>query len=161
MVQTEKIRLIRYLLCLSVQIKGEDSSSNKLFNWWSQENTGDRLRLVLVLHLICLEGGMTFLKWSQSKGKQLMTNLILNDMQHSLESCLHFLCMVTATWFDSKSAVIFLVHKNYLLPLYHPQILKSKGINSNPRQIATSIVANVPQNDLMQKVRSKMQGKTW
>ncbi|XP_027045355.1 arginine--tRNA ligase, cytoplasmic-like [Pocillopora damicornis] len=32
------------------------------------------------------------------------------------------------------------------------QILKSKGINSNPRQIATSIVANVPQNDLMQKV---------
>ena len=62
MVQTEKIRLIRYLLCLSVQIKGEDSSSNKLFNWWSQENTGDRLRLVLVLHLICLEGGMTFLK---------------------------------------------------------------------------------------------------
>ncbi|XP_058971454.2 arginine--tRNA ligase, cytoplasmic-like [Pocillopora verrucosa] len=32
------------------------------------------------------------------------------------------------------------------------QILKGKGINSNPRQIATSIVANVPQNDLMQKV---------
>ena len=35
MVQTDKIRLIRYLFCLSVQIKGEDSSSNKLFNWWS------------------------------------------------------------------------------------------------------------------------------
>ncbi|PFX13275.1 Arginine--tRNA ligase, cytoplasmic [Stylophora pistillata] len=32
------------------------------------------------------------------------------------------------------------------------QILKSKGINSNPRQIAAAILANVPQNDLMQKV---------
>lgn len=32
------------------------------------------------------------------------------------------------------------------------QILKGKGVKSNPRQIATSIVANVPQNDLVQKV---------
>ena len=32
------------------------------------------------------------------------------------------------------------------------QILKGKGIKSNPREIAASIVANVPQNDLLQKV---------
>ena len=32
------------------------------------------------------------------------------------------------------------------------QILKGKGIKSNPCEIATSIVANVPQNDLLQKV---------
>ena len=31
-------------------------------------------------------------------------------------------------------------------------MLKSKGIKSNPRDIATSIVSNVPQNDLIQKV---------
>lgn len=31
-------------------------------------------------------------------------------------------------------------------------MLKGKGVKSNPRQIATSILANVPQNDLVQKV---------
>ena len=32
------------------------------------------------------------------------------------------------------------------------QILTCIGIKSNPREIAASIVANVPQNDLVQKV---------
>ncbi|XP_015776412.1 PREDICTED: arginine--tRNA ligase, cytoplasmic-like [Acropora digitifera] len=32
------------------------------------------------------------------------------------------------------------------------QILKGKGIKSNPREIAVSVVSNVPQNDLIQKI---------
>lgn len=32
------------------------------------------------------------------------------------------------------------------------QIFKGKGIKSNPREIATAIVSNIPQNDLLQKV---------
>ena len=30
--------------------------------------------------------------------------------------------------------------------------MKGKGVKSNPREIAASIVSNVPQNDLIQKV---------